>query len=436
MRFVPTSRLAALAAVATALAVAAGYASAARGPLLALDAAIVLLAAIDLALVIPRRVEVERSAAEIFSVGRPNPVTLRLRNRSARAIAGAVVDDPLGDADAAGLPGRFELAPHGAAALTYEITPTRRGPRSFDAVTLRYPSVLGLVARQERVALPAAVDVYPDVHAARSLELLRRQGRQDVRLGSMRARGGDTEFERLRPYARGDEIRHVSWRATARRDDLTVRQFQAESDQSVVFALDVGRSMRGEWRGLSGVDHALNAALLVADVAIRAGDKAGLLVFDDVPRAFLPPSGGRSGARKLTRAAYALEPGLAATDYRAATTFLQARIKARALVVVFTNLLEPRAATELASALRSLQPRHLPLCVLLRDEDLEALALAEVDSRGALFARAAAGEALAARDAVVRELRHAGAIVVDAAAEEVTAAVVRQYLEVKARRLL
>jgi uncharacterized protein (DUF58 family) len=425
-----------LVAIATVLGVVAGYAPSARAPLLALDVALGLLALLDLLLVLPARVEVERHAAAIFSVGRPNPVTLRLRNRGGRALAGAIVDDPLGEAEASGLPGHFELAPHGAAALTYEITPTRRGPRRFEAITLRYPSLFGLVARQERTALPAAVDVYPDVHAARALELLRRQGRQDVRLGSMRVRGGDTEFERLRPYARGDEIRHVSWKATARRDDLTVRQFQAESDQNVMFALDVGRSMRGEWRGLSGVDHALNAALLVADVAIRAGDKAGLIAFDDVPRTFLPPSGGRSGARKLTRAAYALEPGLAATDYRAATTFLSARMKARALVVVFTNLLEPRAAIELASALRSLQPRHLPLCVLLRDEDLEQLALVRPDTRAGIFERAAAGEALAARDAVIRELRHAGAIVVDAAAEEVTAAVVRQYLEIKARRLL
>src|SRR6185503_10382979 len=159
------------------------------------------------------------------------------------------------------------------------------------AVTVRYGSPLGLIARQERIELPARVDVYPDVHAARALEMLRRQGRQDARMGSLRVRGGDTEFERLRPYQRGDETKHVDWRASARRDDPTVRQYQAESNQNVVFAVDLGRSMRGETGGTPYVDLALNAALLAADVALRGGDKAGLLVFDDAPRTFMRPTG-------------------------------------------------------------------------------------------------------------------------------------------------
>jgi len=284
--------------------------------------------------------------------------------------------------------------------------------------------------------VPGAVEVYPDVHAARSLELLRRQGRQDARLGSLRVRGGDTEFERLRPYQRGDEIRHVDWRATARRDDLTVRQFQAESNQNVLFALDVGRAMRAEWQGLTAVDHALNAALLAADAALRSGDRAGLLVFDALPRAFLQPSGGRTGARKLTRAAYALEPSFAATDYRAAVAFLRSQIKARSLFVVLTNVLDPHSAKELASSLRSLLPKHLPLCVLLRDTDVESLVVESARDRRDLYVRAAAAEALAARDALVRTLRNAGVLVIDASPEDLTPELVKGYLEIKARRLL
>jgi uncharacterized protein (DUF58 family) len=301
---------------------------------------------------------------------------------------------------------------------------------------VRYTSPLGLVARQERKHLPAQVDVYPDVHAARALELLRRQGRQDARLGSLRVRGGDTEFERLRPYQKGDEVRHVDWRASARRDDITVRQFQAESNQNVVFALDVGRGMRGESGGLTSVDYALNAALLTADVALRGGDKAGLMAFDDAPRTYLSPTGGRAGGRKLTRAVYALEAGFAATDYRAAMTFLRTQLRARSLFIVFTNLLDPRSARELSSAMRGLLPRHLPLCVLMRDNDVEALATAHAASAGDLYIRAAAAEALAWRDSLIRSLRRAGVLVLDASPEDVTPDLVRSYLTVKARRLL
>ena len=152
--------------------------------------------------------------------------------------------------------------------------------------------------------------------------------------------------------------------------------------------------MRGDSGGLTHVDHALNAALLAADVALRGGDKAGLMTFDDVPRAWLKPTGGRSGGRKLTRAVYALEAGLGATDFRAGTAFLQTQMRARSLVVMFTNLIDARSAKELSAAVRSLMPRHLPLCVFMRDTDIEALANADVTDARDLYMRAAAAESL------------------------------------------
>jgi uncharacterized protein (DUF58 family) len=433
---VPTRRLAFFAFVAAAVSVVAGYVSALRPALYVVDGVLLFGVLVDVLFAIGRRVDVDRHAAAIFSVGRPNAVTLLLRNRSGRALRGTVSDDPLEACEAIGNPAHFELDPHGTTSVRYESVPSRRGTRDLGAVTVRYASPLGLVGRQERTALPAKVDVYPDVHAARALELLRRQGRQDARLGSLRVRGGDTEFERLRPYQRGDEIRHIDWRASARRDDLTVRQFQAESNQNVVFALDVGRGMRGMAGGLTSIDHALNAALLTADVALRGGDKAGLMVFDEAPRTFVPPTGGRAGGRKLTRAVYALEAGFAATDYRAAMTFLRAQVRARSLFVVFTNLLDPRSAKELAASVKGLLPRHLPLCVLMRDTDVEGLATAPAAGAADLYVRAAAAETLGWRDALIRGLKNAGVLVLDAPPDELTPELVKGYLAVKARRLL
>jgi uncharacterized protein (DUF58 family) len=433
---VPTRRLAILALLGTFVAVVAGYAPPIRPALFAFDAAIALGALVDALFVHGWRVDVDRQVAAIFSVGRPNVVTLQLRNRSGRTLRGNVGDDPLEACSTAGNPAPFELSPHGVTSVRYEIVPSRRGSRHLGAVTVRYGSLLGLVWRQERTPLVATVDVYPDVHAARSLELLRRQGRQDARLGSLRVRGGDTEFERLRPYQGGDEIRHVDWRASARRDELVVRQFQAESNQNVVFALDVGRGMRGQTGGLTAIDHAINAALLTADVALRGGDKAGLMVFDEIPRRFVPPTGGRAGGRKLTRAMYALEAGLSATDYRVAMTFLRGQVRARSLFVMFTNLLDPRSAKELASSLKGLLPQHLPLCVLMRDVDVEALITAPASGGHDLYVRAAAAETLAWRDTLIRGLVGAGVLVLDAKPQALTPDLVKSYLAVKARRLL
>ena len=434
---IPTRRLAWLGAIATLVALVAAYAKGALFPMLAIDGVILLAVLVDVLISLgKKRVIVERQAPDIFSVGRENPVTIELRNTSGRTLRGHVVDDPVERTMSSGLPAKITLPPHGAVAVRYEITPTERGARSFGAITIRYTSLLGLVARQEKTELTERVDVYPDVHAARSLELLRRQGRQDARLGSLRVRGGDTEFERLRPYQRGDEVKHIDWRASARRDDATVRQYQAESNQNVVFAIDVGRSMRGEHGGLTSVDHALNAALLAADVALRGGDKAGMMAFDDAPRTFLRPSGGRTGGSKLIRAVYALEAGFNATDYRAAMAFLRSQVRARSLFVVFTNLLEPRSARDLASSMKGLLPRHLPLCVLFKDRDVEDLTVRPSRDNADLYVRAAAAESLAWRDSIISKLRRSGVLVLDANPEDMTPELVKSYLEIKARRLL
>jgi uncharacterized protein (DUF58 family) len=478
---VPTRRLAVFASLATLLGVLGGYVPSVRPALFTVDLMIAFGVLIDILLATGKRVEIRRHAAAIFSVGRPNAVTILLRNFSGRALRGRFADDPFESCAVRGNPGVFALAPYGETSVTYEIVPTRRGTRTMGGVSVRYPSILGLVARQERCALPATVDVYPDVHAARSLELLRRQGRQDARLGSLRVRGGDTEFERLRPYQVGDEFRHIDWRASARRDDLVARQFQAESNQSIVFALDIGRAMRGESagpartpqaagsstlsdaspaaasstpsrpppgeapappatldgaEGLPLIDCALNAVLLTADVALRAGDKAGLVVFDDAPRLFVPPAAGLSAGRRLTRAVHAVEAGLAATDYAAAVGFLRSLVRERSLFVFFTQLLEARSARELASAVKSLLPKHLPMCVLLRDPDVEMLVTGPIRGADDLYVRAAAAEALAWRDGLVRGLASSGVLVVDATPLQLTPQLVKRYLEVKARRLL
>jgi uncharacterized protein (DUF58 family) len=439
---VPTRRLAVVAFGAAVVSIVAGCVPSLAAAMVAVDCVVALGVLADVLLGLDRRVAADRQSAAIFSVGRPNLVTLHLRNLTGRALRGIVADDPLESCEASGIPAPFELAPHATAMVRYHIFPLRRGKRDFGAITVRYASPLGLVDRQERTPIAAiaaiarTIHVYPDVHAARALDLLRRQGRQDARLGSLVVRGGDTELERLRPYHPGDDVRHVDWRASARRDEIVVRQLQAESNQNVVFALDVGRGMRGESAGLTAVDHAINAALLTAEVALRAGDKAGLLAFDQAPRGFVLPAAGASTARKLTRAAHALEASLAATDYRAAMAFLRAQVRARSLFIVFTNLLDPRSAEELAASMRGLMPRHVPLCVLLRDTDVEALATGPASQRGDLYVRAAAAEVLAWRDSLIRALTRAGVLVLDVRPHDLTPQLVKGYLAVKARKIL
>jgi uncharacterized protein (DUF58 family) len=173
-RLLPTPRLAFFAFAAAALAIGGGYVPAVRMALFGADAVLALAVVIDMLFAIGPAIDVDRQVAGVFSVGRPNVVTLHVRNRSWRPLRGTIGDDPLESCSAIGNPAPFAVAAGSGILVRYEIVPSRRGSRALGAITARYRSPLGLVTRQDRAVLPATVDVYPDVHAARALELLRR----------------------------------------------------------------------------------------------------------------------------------------------------------------------------------------------------------------------------------------------------------------------
>jgi uncharacterized protein (DUF58 family) len=303
---------------------------------------------------------------------------------------------------------------------------------------LRYPSPLGLWQRQLRIAARDVVKVYPDVAAVRGYELLARQSRESLMVRAVRLRGGENEFERLREYLRDDQYRDIDWRATARKSRLIVREYQQERNQTVLCLLDSGRLMTAESAGISQLDHALNATLMMAHVAARAGDQVGLLAFDAEVRAFVPPTGGRRAVNRVVQATYDLHPQLVESDFDLAASHLARRLRKRALVVIFTQVIDEVSSASLLALVRGLPPRHLPLCVLFRDEAVEQLAELRLDAAADpdLHVAAAAAEAITWRERLVKELQKGGALVLHVPGREMTPAVVNRYLRIKAQHLL
>jgi uncharacterized protein (DUF58 family) len=282
-----------------------------------------------------------------------------------------------------------------------------------------------------------AVRVYPDVRAVRTYDLLARQNREALMARAARLRGGETEFERLRDHLRDDPFRHIDWKATARRQKLIVREHQKERDQTVVCVLDSGRLMTAETGGLTHFDHALNATLMMGHVAARSGDQIGFVAFDHQVRAYLPPVAGARATQRLITAAYDLQPAMVDTDFSVAFDLLSRRLRKRALVVVFTQVVDDVSARRLLTFMRGLPRRHLALAVLFRDSDIDRLvevgaAPHELD----LYVGGAAAETALWRDRLVRDVRASGALVVHASPEKVTPALVNEYLEIKAKQLL
>ena len=410
-----------------------------RLPLLGLDAIVALVALVDLASLIGAgRLRAERTIGAVASLGERQEVELTLENagRSRRVLR--VRDD---------VPEPFEAEPaeflvrvpgRGLVVLAYAVVPKRRGSYRFRRVYLLASSRLGFWQRGLRLTAETAVRVYPDVRQIARYTLLARRDKLGA-LGMRRSRrlGSDNEFERLRDYTEGDEPRNMDWRATARRRKLTVRDHQVNQSQRVIFLIDCGRMMAGDTGGgLSPLDHAFNAMLMLAHVALIRGDQVGLLAYADRIRVYVPPAGGPRRITRLVHSVHNIFPELVESRHDRAFVELERRCRKRSLVVLLTNVFDDVGAQQVGDHLKYVRGRHLPLGVFLRDHDLFALADAAAETGPGLYRAAAAAAVLNWRERVLADLRRRGVLTLDVLPEELTAPLVNRYLQIKAQHLL
>ncbi len=402
-------------------------------PLLALDLVLMVIAIGD-AVLARGKLEVSREFGAVQSVGKPFKVTIAIRNVGSPALQLRFTEDLPGTAE--GLPASVALPAAQTTRVTYPLRIDRRGEHPFGPITFRWASPLGFWERQTRMLIPGAAKVYPDFAQLRSYGIAARSDESRLPTRTRRRPGGENEFERLRPYVPGDPYRHVDWRATARRGEFVSREYGQEVNQNLILMVDAGRMMGAENGDLTSFDRALNAALMMGQVALRHGDRVGLLIFDRKVRVWLPPKGGARGGARLIRASYDVFPSFEEPDYALAFRHLSTHVRRRSLVVLFTSVID-EANADLAEALvKGLTSRHLPVCVWLRDSGIMELLekTAEIDED--VYARGAAAEILGWRERSLTRLRQRGALVVDADPDRLTPALLANYLDIKARRLL
>lgn len=384
-----------------------------------------------------RDLSAQRDTRRIVSLRKPHQVSLLVSNHSTRPVVMQVRDGVPEELRAE--PDEFQLAIQGRsrATLRYVLRPSRRGAFSIAATHLRVASRLGFWSRLLECPAETSLHVYPDMQQLAQYALLARTNRLSL-LGVRRTRriGQDQDFERLREFAIDDNYRHIDWRATARRQKLTVKDFQATQSQRVVFLIDCGRMMVNEAAGLSLLDHALNAMLMLSYVALRQNDAVGLLCFSDEIHGFVPPRGGMAQMNRLLHACYDRFPRLVESRYDQAFRYVAAHCRKRSLVVLITNVIDEVNANQVDRYLSNLVGRHLPLGVLLRDRRLFAAADAEEPHDDALWRAAAAADILLWRRQVLADMQAKGVLALDAFPEEMTAPLVNRYLQVKARHLL
>lgn len=431
---VPTGRAAGLLAVA-GLAVLAAPAPL---PGVVVVGVVLLLVAVDgWRAPAPWRVGLARDLPAVVPLDATASVGWTLRNPVDRALRVALADELAPSLGASDRRVQITVPPTGRVHATASLTPTRRGTFRPTAVTMRVEGPWGLAVRQAERSLPGRLEVHPSFRSREAALLrLRRARILDQGLRSVRGRGGGTEFEALREYVQGDEVRHVDWAATARAGHPVVRTYRAERNQRVVVLLDTGRVVAGLVDGVPRLDHGMDATLALATVATRLGDRIGMIAFGARVQQVIAPRRDAGQLRRLSGAMHQLEPELAESGYRDAFRETLARFRRRALLVVVTELAAEAVQETLLPALPLVTREHAVVVASVRDPAVAALCAGPVHRAGDAYRAAAAIAVHAERERAAARLRGAGAVVVDALPGQLPGDLVDVYLDVKARGLL
>lgn len=406
---------------------------------LTLDVFLCLALGLDV-FTIPRAAtfSIRRQMVRVASLAKPHPISTEVEYRGTWPCHITVTED---------LPETFQLDPamqshyfagRSRATFHWDVNAQQRGEYQLEHVYLRIRSFMGFWACIQHFDCPGTIQVYPDLQQLTQYALLAKSNRLNL-LGFRKSRraGQENDFERLRDFTKDDQFKFIDWRATARRNKLTVRDFQVTQSQRILFLLDCGRMMTNQSRGLTLLDHCLNAMLMLSYVALSRGDSVGLLCFSDKIDCYVPPRGDSTQINRMLHASYNIFPRMVESRFDEAFQFMKSKNPRRSLVILMTNLIDEVNANQVTKYLTNVHGKHLPLAVFLRDHHLfEALPENPEDEPTDLFTAAAAADILAWRQQVLNGLTHRGALVIDSFPEQLSAPLVNQYLEIKARQLL
>lgn len=399
-----------------------------------LFAILVGASAIDFALAVsPRTVEVRREVPAVIALGAPAAIRWSLRNPTQRPAVVLFADELAPSLGAARRRVRVRLPRRSTISVGLELRPVRRGEFLVEELALRIEGPLGLVARQRTRRLPMSVRVFPSFRSKDEAELRINKARiLETGLRSAKGRGGGTEFDQLREYTVDDDFRRVDWAATARAGRAIVRTYRAERNQTVVNLLDNGRVMAGTVDNVARIEHAMDAVMTLTTVATRLGDRCGLLAFDQEVRAVVSASNARSQLGRVVDAMFDLEPVFAESDYRGAFNETLVRFRRRAMLVIYTELVEQAVGESLLPALGLIARHHVVVIAAVQDPAVVNWATGPASTDEEVYRKVAAIGALEERRRTVARLQRLGATVIDAPPRALPLELADAYLRVKA----
>ena len=391
----------------------------------------------------PGQIEARRIWEHPPALATRSRITLELRNLARVALRCELMDETPSSLRTAPPDLDLVLDAGGKARTTYLILPRERGDVRMGRLFLRYQSSLGFAQRWAAAELAQTARVLPDLEQARQHALYLIRSRQvEMEKRRRRQRGQGREFESLREYRQGDDLRDICWTATARRHQLTTRVFEIERSQAVWIVLDAGRLLRaevhqqgGEVR-LSKLDYAVNAALSLAQVAAQCGDRVGLLAYGRAIQQHIAAGRGPSHLRTMVDSLAQVHGEPSEADHARAARVLLLKQSRRSLVVWITDFAETPTTPDVIEYAIQMTQRHLVVFGAINQPDLTALAETTPQTPEEMYRHAAALEIAYRRDLLLRALRQRGVFAFEFVPGMLASSLVNQYLDIKERNLL
>lgn len=372
-----------------------------------------------------------------LELGVPARVTVAIDNRTTTAIDVRLLDTPSGQLRQTLPRLRLQVGPQSTAVAGYDVVPRERGDHEVGEIVVRCQTGVALAIRWTRAEVAQVVRVYPDLRQARRVALaLVRNQHVEIEKRRARRRGMGREFESLRDFRDGDELRDICWTATARRGRLVTKVYQPERSQAVWVVVDAGRLSRARVEAHRKLDHAANAAVALAQVAMLSGDRVGLLAYGRTLQQRVGPSRGAAHLRTLVEALAAVRGEAVEGNHLSAAASLQSLQSRRALIVWLTEIAETAGVPDVIEGGQQLAGRHVVLLAVPTATDLLTLADSSPSTEMDMYRVMAAQQTAERRAALIHSLRQRGVLALEWTPGQFSAALVDRYLQIKERSLL
>ncbi|MFI5123731.1 MAG: DUF58 domain-containing protein [Chitinophagales bacterium] len=383
-----------------------------------------------------KSVTVQRNVSDRLSNGDENHIQLIIKNAYPFRVSLQLIDELPEQLQIRDFLIRDFLFPQDEKIIPYTIRPKERGEYVFGDIQAFIKSPLRLIVRRKTISANRHVKVYPSFLLLRKFEFLAHiTDPGNIGFKQVRKTGHSLEFEEIREYVAGDDIRSINWKATGRTGgQLMINNYTDEKSQQVYCIIDKGRVMKMPFEGLTLLDYAVHATLIISGVAISRQDKAGVITFADRAGDFIPANHRATQMNSIMNALYKLETRFPESDYAFLHSLIKTRIPQRSLLILFTNFESLNSLSRQLPYFRNISKKHLLLVVFFENTSLQALASGEAGNIERLYEKVIAEKFVLEKKAIVKELQRYGIHALLTAPEKLTVDVINKYLQIKARR--